>query len=178
MPVPRQNLNFQRCASWSFCVQVRWEAIVRFVDIGGIDDHHCLNFLFVIVYFMNMPRLTFPFSLDIQHNEQVNTLIVVMIAAIFEPTFGTCELTVKFFLKLLQLCNSFLSKNIIPQTTSISKELSLLYLVNIFIPGSMLVLIYCFSHKKMFRLAVKIGNVFRIIILSIVFVASLQSTFL
>jgi len=22
--------------------------IVRFVDIGGIDDHHCLNFLLVI----------------------------------------------------------------------------------------------------------------------------------
>ena len=21
--------------------------IVRFVDIGGIDDHHCLNFLFI-----------------------------------------------------------------------------------------------------------------------------------
>jgi hypothetical protein len=25
---------------WSF---------VRFVDIGGIEDHHCLNFLFIIV---------------------------------------------------------------------------------------------------------------------------------
>jgi hypothetical protein len=24
------------------------EVIVRFVDIGGIDDHHCLNFLFII----------------------------------------------------------------------------------------------------------------------------------
>jgi hypothetical protein len=23
------------------------EVIVRFVDIGGIADHHCLNFLFV-----------------------------------------------------------------------------------------------------------------------------------
>jgi hypothetical protein len=25
----------------------RWEVIVCFVDIGGIDDHHCLNFFFV-----------------------------------------------------------------------------------------------------------------------------------
>ena len=25
----------------------RWEVIVCFVDIGGIDDHHCLNFLYV-----------------------------------------------------------------------------------------------------------------------------------
>jgi len=23
--------------------------IVRFIDIGGIDDHHCLNFLFIII---------------------------------------------------------------------------------------------------------------------------------
>ena len=24
-----------------------WEVLVRFVDIGGIVDHHCLNFLFI-----------------------------------------------------------------------------------------------------------------------------------
>jgi len=33
-----------------FCVQwvlIRWEVIVRFVENGGIDDHHCLNFLFI-----------------------------------------------------------------------------------------------------------------------------------
>ena len=23
---------------------LRWEVIVRFVDIGGINDYHCLNF--------------------------------------------------------------------------------------------------------------------------------------
>jgi len=22
--------------------------IVRFVDIGGVNDHHCLNFLFIL----------------------------------------------------------------------------------------------------------------------------------
>jgi hypothetical protein len=28
----------------------QWEVIVRFIDIGGIDDHHCfLNFLFIIL---------------------------------------------------------------------------------------------------------------------------------
>ena len=26
----------------------RWEAIVHFVDIGGVVDNHCLNFLFII----------------------------------------------------------------------------------------------------------------------------------
>ena len=31
---------------WVQWVQLRWEMIVRFDDIGGIDDHHCLNFLF------------------------------------------------------------------------------------------------------------------------------------
>ena len=28
---------------------LRLEVIVRFVDIGGIVDHHCLNFLFIII---------------------------------------------------------------------------------------------------------------------------------
>jgi hypothetical protein len=28
---------------------LRQEASVRFVDIGGIVDHHCLNFLFIIL---------------------------------------------------------------------------------------------------------------------------------
>jgi hypothetical protein len=27
--------------------------IVRFVDIGGINDHQCLNFLFLIVHGQN-----------------------------------------------------------------------------------------------------------------------------
>jgi hypothetical protein len=27
--------------------ELRWELIVRFVDIGEIVDHHCLNFLFI-----------------------------------------------------------------------------------------------------------------------------------
>ena len=30
-------------------VKTRWEVIVRFVDAGGIDDHHCLNFLFIVI---------------------------------------------------------------------------------------------------------------------------------
>jgi hypothetical protein len=25
------------------------EVVFRFVDIGGIVDHHCLNFLFIII---------------------------------------------------------------------------------------------------------------------------------
>ena len=36
--------DFQRHMSWSFCVQwvqLRSEMIVRFADIGGIDDRHC-----------------------------------------------------------------------------------------------------------------------------------------
>jgi hypothetical protein len=49
--VPNQDLDFKRLISWSFCVQwvqLRWEIIVRFIDIFRIDDHHCLNFLFII----------------------------------------------------------------------------------------------------------------------------------
>ena len=31
--------------------QTSGEVIVHFVEIGGIDDHHCLNFLFIIPHF-------------------------------------------------------------------------------------------------------------------------------
>jgi hypothetical protein len=37
-----QDLILQRHKSWSLCVQwvqLRWEVIIRFVDIGGINDH-------------------------------------------------------------------------------------------------------------------------------------------
>jgi len=30
--------------------------IVRFVDIGGIVDHHCLNFLFIIYHVQEKVR--------------------------------------------------------------------------------------------------------------------------
>jgi hypothetical protein len=29
--------------------ELKWEEIVRIIDIGGIIDHHCLNFLFIIM---------------------------------------------------------------------------------------------------------------------------------
>ena len=35
-----------------FCIQeirLRWEVVVRFVVFVGIDGHHCLNFLFIII---------------------------------------------------------------------------------------------------------------------------------
>ena len=37
-------------------VQLRWEMIVRFVDIGGIDYHHCLKFLFIENNMSNLVR--------------------------------------------------------------------------------------------------------------------------
>jgi hypothetical protein len=38
LPVANQDLDFQR------------HVVVRFVDIGGIVDHHCLNFLSIKKY--------------------------------------------------------------------------------------------------------------------------------
>ena len=29
-------------------IELKWEVVVRFVDIGGIIDHHYLHFLFII----------------------------------------------------------------------------------------------------------------------------------
>jgi len=36
------------CVEW---VQLKWEVIVRFVDIVGIDDHYCLIYLFIMQSF-------------------------------------------------------------------------------------------------------------------------------
>lgn len=49
IPVPSQNVDFQRHMEWSFlCSELRRDAIVRFPDIGGIIDQYCLNcFLFL-----------------------------------------------------------------------------------------------------------------------------------
>jgi hypothetical protein len=52
VPVLSQDLDFQRRMSWSSCVQlVQLRSEVRFVDIGGIYDHHCLE---VIVRFVDI----------------------------------------------------------------------------------------------------------------------------
>ena len=41
------------CVQW---VRLQWEVIVSFVDIGGIHDHHCLNFLFIMVSYILILR--------------------------------------------------------------------------------------------------------------------------
>ena len=47
-------LNICRDPFYMF-IELRWE-VIRFVDVGGIVDHHCLNFLFIIcsVFFYNI----------------------------------------------------------------------------------------------------------------------------
>ena len=49
VPVPSHELDFLRHMSWSFLMfnDLKWAVAVRFVDIGGIVDRHCLNFLFI-----------------------------------------------------------------------------------------------------------------------------------
>ena len=49
MPVPSQDLDFQRHMSWCFLCSVRWLFIL--VIIGRIIDHHCLNFLEITRFF-------------------------------------------------------------------------------------------------------------------------------
>ena len=53
VPVPSQELDFQRHMSWSFLFfvfnELRREVIVRFVDISWIVDHHSLSFLTIIL---------------------------------------------------------------------------------------------------------------------------------
>jgi hypothetical protein len=44
VPAPNQDLVFNVMVF----SELRWEVIVRFDDIDGIVDHHCLSFLFII----------------------------------------------------------------------------------------------------------------------------------
>jgi hypothetical protein len=49
-PIPRQCLDLHQHTPWcAFVVNdLMGELVHRFVDIGGIVDHHCLNFVFVL----------------------------------------------------------------------------------------------------------------------------------
>jgi len=40
--------------SWSLFVlnELRWEVVVRVVDIGGIDDHYCLSLHFITNFYI------------------------------------------------------------------------------------------------------------------------------
>ena len=52
MPVQSQNLYFQRHMLWSYLCSVSSVKMINdcsFFDIGGIYDHHCLIFLFIII---------------------------------------------------------------------------------------------------------------------------------
>jgi hypothetical protein len=48
---PNQDLDYKHNLSWFFIyvqwVELRWEVTVRLVEIGGSDDYHCLNVLFI-----------------------------------------------------------------------------------------------------------------------------------
>jgi len=81
-PINRFNTAAFLCLSqamtWIFNVilrdpfvfsELKWGVIVRFVDIGGIVDHHCLNFLFIyhmylLFIFLSLCFISFsvPFS--------------------------------------------------------------------------------------------------------------------
>jgi hypothetical protein len=41
--------------------------IVHFVDIGGIDDHHCLTFLFIINNINETTAFNVPFTMPTQN---------------------------------------------------------------------------------------------------------------
>jgi hypothetical protein len=49
-PIPRHGLDLHQHTPWcAFVVNdLMGELVHRFVDIGGIVDHHCLNFVFVL----------------------------------------------------------------------------------------------------------------------------------
>ena len=60
VPIPNQELDFLRQMSWYFLFvfnELRWEVIVRLVDIGGFIGHHCLISVFIILWFCDISSL-------------------------------------------------------------------------------------------------------------------------
>ena len=51
-----------------------WEVGVRFVDIRGIVDHHCLNFLFII---FTIDKSTYMYIKD-NHVQQIENSIILL----------------------------------------------------------------------------------------------------
>ena len=50
MPIPNLDLDFQCHMSWVFVFsELMCVVTVRFVDIGGIVYHFCLNLIFIIL---------------------------------------------------------------------------------------------------------------------------------
>ena len=55
-------------------IQLRWKVIFCFIYIGGIDDHHCWNFLFIAL-FLRFYYLT-NVSIFVERNRFVNKVRV------------------------------------------------------------------------------------------------------
>jgi hypothetical protein len=43
------KIGKNKCFFSNSSCNIRWEVIIRFVNIGAIVGHHCLNFLFIMV---------------------------------------------------------------------------------------------------------------------------------
>jgi hypothetical protein len=59
-PRPRTGFPMSYVMVFSMFICLRWEMIVHFVDIGGIVDHQCLNFLFNKTYVSMSSYVDFP----------------------------------------------------------------------------------------------------------------------
>ena len=88
--------------SSSFCVQLRWEVIVRFVDTGGMDDHHCLSFLFIIYPQIDISRQSHTFPLRCSH---INYVRFVFISSWLLE--GSCLIYVIYVWFGIVVCNTY-----------------------------------------------------------------------
>ena len=94
--------SLQRYMSSSFFVQLRWEVIVRFVDIGGMDDHHCLSFLFIIYPQIDISRQSHTFPLRCSHKNYVR--FVFISSWLLE---GSCLIYVIYVWFGIVVCNTY-----------------------------------------------------------------------
>jgi hypothetical protein len=96
VPDPSQDLDFLSCISWSFFyVQLKSDCS-HFIVIGGIVDHHCLNFLFMTSKFRIQPLLGY----KIKKNYRLH--IQNYLPCILKPPFDYLVYDDKIFMNTLR----------------------------------------------------------------------------
>ena len=118
---PRTWISNVMCPELFVVSELRWEVIVHFVDIGGIVDHYCLIFLFILVEETKgdrcpkfiictaSPKLTcFSSYLDSLWNMLPNIAHIIQVSDTCSLCYSLC-----FFHDSSNLFSSYLKENII-----------------------------------------------------------------
>jgi hypothetical protein len=89
----KQDLDFPCYMSLSLFVvwDLKWEVIVRFVDIGGMETHRCLYFLFIIIFMSWFILEEYSSFALYQFNQILFSVILVIVRELHTPSASPNE---------------------------------------------------------------------------------------